>query len=325
MSRNNPEASSSNGTFVNDFDKFYLGQWILLFVSFISYTLLFFYAKTFTNKVKRPMYDCKHTDGIYTVSISAEEHWNVLYVICSCFAGTCFLNFLSLQISIIMTLSIILPSQRLLFGVIVIEILACNFLLCCFCHGGFFNSTTSCKELIQNIRRQKVELLTSTDGTMQPLTSSLYYYEDLSFFENLPETDRNVGRLVHFDVKVCVKLHTSIYRNLQITSKCVLQNRMFDPNSENYMFFSKPRSERFVTLLAFLQRIRLFSCGVLNCAWKRCVTRTTLHIIKCVYLPSSLTQNTELLYIRVQDLNMYLDILHTASYRNNLDRTVIDL
>lgn len=191
-----------------------------------------------------------------------------------------------------MTLSTILPSQRLLFEVIVIEILACNFLLCCFCHGGFFNSTTSCKELIQNIRRQKVELLTSTDGAMQPLTSSLYYYEDLSFFENLLETDRNVGRLVHFDVKVCVKLHTSIYRNLQITSKCVLQNRMFDPNSENYMFFTKPRSERFVTLLAFLQRLRLFfSCGVLNCAWKRCVTRTTLHSIKCVYLPSSLTEN----------------------------------
>lgn len=168
-----------------------------------------------------------------------------------------------------------------------------------FWHDGFFNSSTSCKELIQDIKRQKVELLTSIDGTIQPLTSSLYHCEDLSFFENLPETDRNDGELVHFYVEVCVILHTSIYRNLQIASKCVLQNRMFDPNSDNYMFFSKPRSERFVTLSAFRERLRLF---FFIWRFKLCVETvcesTTLHIIKCVYLPSSLTDNTGLLYIK---------------------------
>lgn len=91
---------------------------------------------------------------------------------------------------------------------------------------------------------------------MQPLTSSLYHYEDVSFFEDLSEGDQNDGRIVHFDVKVCVKIHTSMDRNLTVASKCVLQNRMFDPNSENYMLFSKPRSERFWTLSAFREQIQ---------------------------------------------------------------------
>lgn len=325
----NPEESLSDGTNVDNNDNFIPFQWILLCVFFPAYTLLVFYSKTCTNKVKKPTCDCKHSDGIYTVSISAEEHWNALCVLCKYIAG--YLTVPFLLVSLIMSITTNLPSQRYLFEVIVIEFLACIFLLCCFCHGGFFNSTTSCKEIIQDIRRQKVKLLTSLDGTMQPLTSSLYHYEDVSFFEDLSAGDQNDGRIVHFDVKVCVKIHTSMVRNFTVASKCVLQNRMFDPNSENYMLFSKPRSKRFRTLSEFRERFRLFfSCSDFNCAWKWCVNPTTLHIIKCVYLPASLKEYTGLLYIRVQDLNIYLEVLRTTrdianSCRTNLDQTVIDL
>lgn len=166
-----PEESLSDGTNVDNNDNFIPFQWILLCVFFPAYTLLVFYSKTCTNKVKKPTCDCKHSDGIYTVSISAEEHWNALCVLCKYIAG--YLTVPFLLVSLIMSITTNLPSQRYLFEVIVIEFLACIFLLCCFCHGGFFNSTTSCKEIIQDIRRQKVELLTSLDGTMQPLTSSL--------------------------------------------------------------------------------------------------------------------------------------------------------
>lgn len=174
-----PEESLSDGTNVDNNDNFIPFQWILLCVFFPAYTLLVFYSKTCTNKVKKPTCDCKHSDGIYTVSISAEEHWNALCVLCKYIAG--YLTVPFLPVSLIMSITTNLPSQRYLFEVIVIEFLACIFLLCCFCHGGFFNSTTSCKEIIQDIRRQKVELLTSIDGTMQPLTSSLYHYEDVFF------------------------------------------------------------------------------------------------------------------------------------------------
>lgn len=242
-----------------------------------------------------------------------------------------YLTFCYLLVLLLVSITSNLPSQWNLFEVIVIEFLTCNFLQCCFCYGGFFNSTTSCKEIIQDLRRQRVELLTSIDGAIQPLSSSLYHYKDVSFFEDLSEEDQNDGRIVHFDVKVCVKKHTGRDRNLTISSICVLQNRMFDPNSDNYILFSKPRSERFGTLSEYQERLRLiFSCSVFNCAWKWCVNRTTLHIIKCVYLPAFLTEKTELLYIRVQDLNIYLDVLHTtwdiaSSYRTNLDQTVIEL
>lgn len=41
-------------------------------------------------------------------------------------------------------------------------------------------------------------------------TSSLYHYEDVSFFEDLSEGDQNDGRIVHFDAQVFVKILTSM-------------------------------------------------------------------------------------------------------------------
>lgn len=87
-----------------------------------------------------------------------------------------------------------------------------------------------------------MELLTYTTGTLKPFTSSEFHSEDLSFFENLSQTDQNEGKLVKFDVKVCVKIHPGNYlQKLDIKSICVLQNRMFDPKAINYKFILKPR------------------------------------------------------------------------------------
>lgn len=71
----------------------------LIFISFPAYTLFLFYSKTCTNKVKKSTCDCKHSNGIYTVSISAEEHWNALCVICKYIAG--YLTFCYLLVSAI--------------------------------------------------------------------------------------------------------------------------------------------------------------------------------------------------------------------------------
>lgn len=160
-----------------------------------------------------------------------------------------------------------------------------------------------------------MELLSSIDGILQPFISPAYHYEDLSFFDNLPQTDRRDGRLVKFTVKMCVKLHTSDSRqNLKMTSTCILQNRNFDPNSTNYMFLEKPRNRISSTVSSFFERFRLFGLGTVGkCVWKCCVPEATLHIIKSVYLPDSLFENNRELHLRIQDMNMYLDIVELNS------------
>lgn len=53
MSSTNPEESLSDGTNVDDNENYIPIQWILLCVIFPAYTLLLFYSRTCTNKVKK--------------------------------------------------------------------------------------------------------------------------------------------------------------------------------------------------------------------------------------------------------------------------------
>lgn len=73
-----------------------------------------------------------------------------------------------------------------------------------------------------------------------------------------PITDQNEGKLVKFDVKVCVKINPGNYlQKLDIKSICVLQNRMFDPKAINYKFILKPHKGPTWTLSGWIERLRL--------------------------------------------------------------------
>lgn len=119
-----------------------------------------------------------------------------------------------------------------------------------------------------------------------------------------PITDQNEGKLVKFDVKVCVKINPGNYlQKLDIKSICVLQNRMFDPKAINYKFILKPHKGPTWTLSGWIERLRL--CREV-CVWKRSVHKATLQIIKGVYLPTFLLKGNVNVHIRIQDSNIDL-------------------
>lgn len=144
--------------------------------------LQIFYSKT-CGKVQEPTCNCEYSDGLYTVSINTKEQLPGLYFLCTCLAGHCFLTVLFLQVTLIFTISNTLYPQTNLFAVIMVVMFACNILLCCFGHARMLNSNTSCEQIIKELKRQRTELLTSSDGIIQPLNTSLYHQEDQSFLK----------------------------------------------------------------------------------------------------------------------------------------------
>lgn len=255
----------------------------------------------------KPHSECAYSSGIYTVSNMKTQRVRQCDC-CTLFGNSiCYSVLYQFASFIAFFLDMSIPEFRFYFYLIC-EMFAFLILFCCYKHFILFDSEISCDQVIPEIRNQKVELLIYTSGTLQSFTSSAFHFEDVSYFENLPQTDQNEGKLVKFDVKVCVKIHPGNYfKKLDIQSKCVLQNRRFDPNSINYRFISKPRKRPTWTLSGLKERLRLCRLGTVGkCVWKRSVHKSTLHIIKSVYIPTSLFEENVKVHIRIQDLNMDL-------------------
>lgn len=84
MSSYNPEESLSDGTNVDNNENYIPIQWILLCVFFPAYTLLLFYSRTCTNKVKNSPRAIVNTTMEYTQFLSPLKN---IGMHCLCFVN----------------------------------------------------------------------------------------------------------------------------------------------------------------------------------------------------------------------------------------------
>lgn len=154
---------------------------IMFCVLFLVYLVACFHFKTCCFKALKPKCDWKYSKGIYTVSNFTSQRVSTSDCDVFPFYMFCGFPFYLIQLICIVRITAKLTSQVYMLPVIILEICALNVLLCCYVHGEVFDSKTSCEEIIQEIRKQKVELLSSIDGILQPFISPAYHYEDLSF------------------------------------------------------------------------------------------------------------------------------------------------